>query len=1016
MVAVIDDERARVPFSLVAALLLVSSATLAASMGPRDPPTEPAVATGLERTTAEAQTAVRDGALAAGEAAARNPVIDPANTSTGRVLNESGTFRDALRLRVYLAVRERLSRVGYRRDEVRVTASLPATPNASALRAAKRRVDVERAGENGTAMRVRVENVTLTARRHGRVVAQRTASPEMVVATPVLALHDRVAAYQRRLAAPVTDPGLSRRVTAQLYAVAWARGYAQYGGLDVQNVVSNRHVSVATNAALLDLQRRTIGASDANGRRTLAVAAARTGARDALAATGQDTQITDAMLDSPTEPPPERINGLDPPSGPGPETEETVAVGTSAERATLDLLDGDGIEAAVASVYAADARLVARVDGDGAPRPARPERPGENWTLVDADRDVIRSATDATPDSPATPDGWHRLDAFGRTVRVERTRTRTWQRGDETRTTATSASGRHTVSVAVVGRHANGGGAPPGSITTAHERGAGSLDGPNLADVRGRAVDRLVESRGGRDAVARRAASGSLDGDPVRIAAERPAGIRDWLYEDLIDLRGEVRNVSVTVERGRLGTLEADPASELAERVRERREALVDAPERYDSAAAKARAAARARYLDRVVERLEERARARGDQAEGFSSRLTGMQGVSARTLAAGMRTTRRPPATRQPAVDGSGGDVRFQVDAAPSYLTLAELSHEQVPSIEGTAHPLAARNRNAFALPYGEASVTVVDGLFGGSEGVRLSTAARTLRAANATVGEGDAGPRADLARAVADANAHVERRLRGRLAASGIGTDPAERRALVRAATAEWDSVPARALALSNGSATAAIARRAADERGLSDAAADRLRLRLDETRREALSESAARPQTAAVNETRRAVQSAADGTVEQVANETVGREVGRLANESLDGLPSGLPLAPPAYPWVATTNLWHVQVRGEYARFGIRADRGNPTTPGADTVYARDGDPVMLDVDGDGDRERLGRSTRVRFEVSTAIAVVVPPGRTGVGDVDGVRDERSAGWPDAGGGERNRSAKSARRDGDL
>ncbi len=326
------------------------------------------------------------------------------------------------------------------------------------------------------------------------------------------------------------------------------------------------------------------------------------------------------------------------------------------------------------------------------------------------------------------------------------------------------------------------------------------------------------------------------------------------------------------------------------------------------------------------------------------------------------------------------------------------------------------ARNRNAFAVPYGQASGTVVDALFGGSEGVRLSTAARTLRAANATLDEGDGGPRTNLARTVADANAHVERRFRSRLAARGVGAGPAERRAIVTDATAEWDSLPARALALSNGSATAAIAATAADEEGLSDAAADRLRLRLEETRREALSESAARPQTTAVNETRRAVQSSADAAAERVANETVGRAAGRLTNESLDGLPAGLPLAPPAYPWVVTTNLWHVQVRGEYARFGIRADRGRPTTPGADTVYARDRDAVRLDVDGDGERERLGRSTRVGFEVSTAIAVVVPPGRTGVGDVDGVRDKRSAGWPDAGGGASNQSAKSARSDGDL
>lgn len=61
----------------------------------------------------------------------------------------------------------------------------------------------------------------------------------------------------------------------------------------------------------------------------------------------------------------------------------------------------------------------------------------------------------------------------------------------------------------------------------------------------------------------------------------------------------------------------------------------------------------------------------------------------------------------------------------------------------------------------------------------------------------------------------------------------------------------------------------------------------------------------------------------------------------------------------------------------------------------AYTRDGSVVRLDVDGDGHEERIGRAPRVSFEVRTAVAVAVPPAPRGVGDTDGVADERSPGW---------------------
>jgi hypothetical protein len=116
----------------------------------------------------------------------------------------------------------------------------------------------------------------------------------------------------------------------------------------------------------------------------------------------------------------------------------------------------------------------------------------------------------------------------------------------------------------------------------------------------------------------------------------------------------------------------------------------------------------------------------------------------------------------------------------------------------------------------------------------------------------------------------------------------------------------------------------------------------------------------------------------------------------------VPAGVPVTPVPGYWYATANAWQVAVGGRYARFTVRTGRDSPAIPGGSVAYFRDGSAVTLDVDGDGERERLGRSTRVSFETSTTVLVVVPPGKSGVGDVDGERTEESPGWPEAGSGD--------------
>jgi hypothetical protein len=201
------------------------------------------------------------------------------------------------------------------------------------------------------------------------------------------------------------------------------------------------------------------------------------------------------------------------------------------------------------------------------------------------------------------------------------------------------------------------------------------------------------------------------------------------------------------------------------------------------------------------------------------------------------------------------------------------------------------------------------------------------------------------------------------------------------------------ARTLALSNGSVAAALAARAADGPAHRERLEAALRTRTDR----ALGK--ARVPQRLVNDTTTAVRWRARELAREHARRALANATDRAAKrareragERLAAVPAGLPVlpAPSLGGWYATVNVWQVRTRGGYERVTVRSRRGP-----RDTVYTRDGTTVSLDWNDDGDPERLGNASRVTFDVSTVVVVVVPPGGRGVGDTDGDADERSPGW---------------------
>jgi hypothetical protein len=962
------NDRARVPFALIGVLLVVSSVTLTATAGYHDPEHTPAVDRAMDGVTAESVSVLRGAADDAATAAATSPVTRPANTTAGRALNESQPFRDALRLRLYLTAKERLEAVAFERGDVVATASLPPVESTTeGYRAAIDSVHLSRVGTDEAAIRVNIDGVTLTATRNGVSVSMVKRSPSFVIANPTLLLHERTERFDRRLDAPVTDSGLGQRLTTRLYPIAWTRGYAQYGGAPISSVVGTRHVELSTNDALLAEQRAVFGTTDPRGERGVAAAGRRVATTDVLTATGGETAWTDRVLKSadrlgPDPPQPQPVGtwrGNQPPASP------TVAVGVngSADHAYANIVGirGSGnISELLERTHTVEARVTADLAGG------------------DHRRDNDRLSSDAGPTSTSTryhielkeatgepprESGWSTRDGAVFDADVTEITTRRWHSDNETKTTETVSEWSTRVRIAVQARTPPIDGVPNGDI-----------DGV-LADGTRRATADAIQASGGFRAAAKAAIAGE---DLPTATASVPTTVeRGSVVRDLRSLRERTRNITVSVPAKAVGAGRVNPPSQLHSRLLERRSDLrgparTEAPER-------ARIAVRAAYLIRLENHLESRAETQAATNEGITDTITDRLDPDRLDGAlAAHRARNRPPRTT---FADPVGNLSLSVDTAPSYLPTSAVSRDRIDVRGGgSIYPLATRNVNLFASPHDRVAESIVDRLpILGTDRVALSTAARTL----AAMGEQAPAERRALEAEVQSASMHVRGELVAAMVEEGIPEGEAEK-ALQTDASAATN-----ALLLANGTA---LDRAVAT---VEPADSDRLRIRLELRLEAALRADSARPRRSPTSDADEAARTAfRKGLTDVLANgtESAAEQARKRAlGDRLGALPAGLPIAPVPGYWYATGNVWYVSVGGSYERFTLKANRGGPTGP---TTYLRDGRTVWLTHDGT--QHRLGTAERISFRTETAVVVVVPPGKRGVGDTDGVIDERSPGWP--------------------
>ncbi|MDS0240642.1 MULTISPECIES: hypothetical protein [unclassified Haloferax] len=998
-----DDDRGRVPFALLGVLLLVGSATFSGALAGHDPVADRRVDDAMDRATAQSDAAIRAAVGDAARAAAANPVTSPANTTVGRLLSDERPFRDYLRLRIALAATERLRAVSVARGDVNATATLPRPTNESTLRDAMDRVSIS-SRENGTVLVATVENVSVEVARGGRTVAAESVTATVGVRTPVLALHDRTEAFERRLDANALDGGtLDATVTTAMWASAWTRGWSQYAGAPVDNVVSNDHAALATNAGVLLAEQQAFGATDADGRGATGRAAVQVGAQSLLSQTGVPAA-------------PELANALPAPN-PAAEsaaseipTNRTInaSVGSAADHALVGFLDGRGDAPAYDDVVADAHRAAVEIETETdvlSRTEDPPENSGRGWTLVSISTDTSSSAETVPTRTPAVEADTVVVDAGSRIVTTVETTTRTFRRGNETLQTEARTETRTRVDLAAVVDPAAVS-APVRPIDPASTPG-GALDGENFAAAADAAAD-MVVSRGGFDDIACDVATGDPP-EPRQATAPAADGLDRWVRADLVALADRVRDRRVTASARRVAAGEVNLAAELAADLRADRRDLVGAPTAYDGVADRTRVAVRATYLDRVLATLDRRANqtAAASDAADNASRDADLGSLSEAVRAEEVARAALGD-SRADGANGTGNEsgVRFVPDADPMYLSLGGLDGASVPTVArgGTYHPLVARNTNLFTLPYGDAADTVLEPVFGSNRRVPLRVAARTLLAADSTL-ENTNGTNETLAdrrdrletavdRSVVPAETAARHTLRDH-----TNHSVTERQRILERSLGAWDDPAHRALAITNGSAARAIAVEAAAPGTVE---ADLLERRLDvafrTVRRDRSTTVPQRLTNRTVETTRTARQQAvADVATDAAMNATEDAVADRL-NDTLDSrfdtpfkrVPAGMPVAPVPGSWYATVNVWDVAVAGEFAQFRVHA-RGDTES----LTYARDGSPVALDWDGDGVAETVGRGDRVSFEVRTPIVVAVPPSGVGVGDIDGNADERSEGW---------------------
>ncbi|ELY52260.1 DUF7286 family protein, partial [Natronolimnohabitans innermongolicus] len=194
------DDRARIPFAVIGALLLVTSVMVVGILESREAPDVDADrAAAMDRTETAAQSELRGIVVDATQQAAAQPMTT-SSVDGLEGLSEDAVFERYLELLIYLGAQESLSNAGQSVGDAETTVSLegevPDDP-AAAFDDADDLVTVAERDDGDGLLDVTLERVTITLEDGDAVVDERTL-PELTVTvgTPILELQQAAREYE----------------------------------------------------------------------------------------------------------------------------------------------------------------------------------------------------------------------------------------------------------------------------------------------------------------------------------------------------------------------------------------------------------------------------------------------------------------------------------------------------------------------------------------------------------------------------------------------------------------------------------------------------------------------------------------------------------------------------------------------------------------------------------------------------------------------------------------------------
>ncbi|MFC7214855.1 hypothetical protein ACFQO4_12315 [Saliphagus sp. GCM10025334] len=1075
-ISLADDDRGRVPFALIGVLLLVSSITLVGALESRPAPetdVDPAIA--MDRTTAATQTAIRHATLDAADQVASEPIIEPANTPYGDLVNASSDreiLENYFALRIYLNVQRNLAGAG---QDVRGTTTTVSVPPATDLESLERGMDrVTVSADDTGRLEVTIDGVRTTVEHDGETVASRVEPVAVSVPTPLFELQRRTAAYETALnTGALEGSGFGRQFSGRLYPLAWARGYAQYAGMPVSEVIANRHVEVTANSAAYATQRGVFGTQDVDGGDAMRQAWLCLAAKDGDDLYGGYNDGESPSIDSqdvcdsfqyvygdqvggnpPEAPSLQDLSG----HAPGMDEEQTIAVSESAYMPLRYMFDEDNehsIPAAFDRVYTVDAASSVTIDETHTRAEPAPPDEGAHWERLDRSPRTYRNTTvtDVTVRNPGRASSYYTYDA---TVVNGFERTATWNdtRTNETERIETNATATSTFDVRVRLYEADH--SPDSKVKARTEYGVHRKYGgagvysSDFSDVPDRAANAFVGARTETsfetlisDAAVEAHSGADLErslGIPSRkrLDADYEYGVLEAdVVEDLTAIQYDLEGLEVTFERADMikESGEDGPVEDLIAEVEGERDAYLDRQGPYADPAEKAMYEARLAYFELLLSDLEAVAETHDDVMAGLDDELeeanSGLGDATAYMQEAMSASEPEPePIEEVPLLEG----VSYRVSGSPSYLVTENVTADRVPAVGNDSEfaPMATRNANYFSIPYDSVMTGILSKIprldLGEEEQrVPMRTAGETLRAAKLAeaVGADLEGEITQIESAIGTGFSSISYDISDSVSSELYGIeDPdfEQKRVSIESAIESYldghGSIDKTAIDLGDGNITKPISEVIVEEVAEDypsdfDGRQSAWEAKVMAIARPIITENIANETISFQSgleeidaEIRAEIDQITDDVIEkrlenaEIINEdgdiVISDEENWLTGDAPKRVPAGIPITPVPGYWVATANVWDVDVAAKYARFEVAANTGTPLDTGG-TTYVREDKNVSVNIGGN--QKRLGSNKAISFRGSTVVVIVVPPGGQGVGDRTGVRTECTETWPDVG-----------------